>query len=244
MKNLFTIGALLFAFGASAQLVHRKAPLTKDGGALEIRDSVRVSAYDNGLNTFEVHLHGWVHNEFINELDKRMMADAVIFGEKGDTLATVSESYPVDSLWPSAARRKSKYYEVSFSGTLATKYLERRTFPTYALEQFYSEKQTGSQAERLAQFFGANGWEESNEGEYQIWAFLDRQQNPSQPSYIALFILRGSMPYCLVNHGEAMDYSKIKQVEDREYGTYHFFQRPNDRFLKEIDDLVLNYIQL
>jgi len=48
----------------------------------------------------------------------------------------------------------------------------------------------------------------------------------------------------LVNKGESFDYAKLKESAKRENGTFYFFQRPNDRFMKEIDDIVFDYLPL
>jgi hypothetical protein len=112
------------------------------------------------------------------------------------------------------------------------------------VEQFFSEKHVGSMKENLEAELEKGGWERTAYGEYDAWAFLDQQRNPSKPALQALFIFRGSMPYVLINKGELFEYSKLKLTEDRDYGTYYFFQRPNDRFLEEIDNIVLNYIPL
>jgi len=185
-----------------------------------------------------------VHEDFVNVVDKRVMADAALLSQKFDTLGTVSDSYPLDSLWESGGRRKSNFYEVILSGTLNSRHLERRSFPTYRVEQFFSEKHVGSMKENLEAELEKGGWERTAYGEYDAWAFLDQQRNPSKPALQALFIFRGSMPYVLINKGELFEYSKLKLTEDRDYRTYYFFQRPNDRFLEEIDNIVLKYIKI
>jgi len=244
MRTLLLLAFLGASLSANAQLIRRSADLAEDGGHLSPRDSVRVAAYDNGTSTYEVHLHCWVHEDFVNVVDKRVMADAALLSQKFDTLGTVSDSYPLDSLWESGGRRKSNFYEVILSGTLNSRHLERRSFPTYRVEQFFSEKHVGSMKENLEAELEKGGWERTAYGEYDAWAFLDQQRNPSKPALQALFIFRGSMPYVLINKGELFEYSKLKLTEDRDYGTYYFFQRPNDRFLEEIDNIVLNYIPL
>lgn len=242
LKLIFALlGCTLLAQG---QVIRRSADLAKDGGHLTLRDSVRIAAYDNGPGTYEVHLHCWVHKDFINVGDKSIIEEAALFSEKLDTLGKVRDSYKVDSLWESSARRRSKYYEVVLSGTLKSRHLERRSFPTYMLEQFFSEKRGGSMKEDLEYELRNNGWEKNTFGSYDVWAFLDHQRNPSKPTFQALLIFRGNLPYALINKGETIEYSKIRLTEDRDYGTYHYFQRPNDRFLAEIDDIVLDYIQL
>jgi len=244
MRTLLLLAFLGASLSANAQLIRRSADLAEDGGHLSLRDSVRVAAYDNGTSTYEVHLHCWVHEDFVNVVDKRVMADAALLSQKFDTLGTVRDSYPLDSLWESGGRRKSNFYEVILSGTLNSRHLERRSFPTYRVEQFFSEKHVGSMKENLEAELEKGGWERTAYGEYDVWAFLDQQRNPSKPALQALFIFRGSMPYVLINKGELFEYSKLKLTEDRDYGTYYFFQRPNDRFLEEIDNIVLNYIPL
>lgn len=244
MRTLLLLAFLGASLSANAQLIRRSADLAEDGGHLSLRDSVRVAAYDNGTSTYKVHLHCWVHEDFVNVVDKRVMADAALLSQKFDTLGTVRDSYPLDSLWESGGRRKSNFYEVILSGTLNSRHLERRSFPTYRVEQFFSEKHVGSMKENLEAELEKGGWERTAYGEYDAWAFLDQQRNPSKPALQALFIFRGSMPYVLINKGELFEYSKLKLTEDRDYGTYYFFQRPNDRFLEEIDNIVLNYIPL
>ena len=147
LKLIFVLlGCTILAHG---QVIRRSADLAKDEGHLTLRDSVRIAAYDSGPGTYEVHLHCWVHEDFVNVIDKRVMAEAGLFSKKLDTLGKVLDSYPLDSLWESSARRKSNYYEVVLSGTLKSRHLERRSFPTYMLEQFFSEKRVGSIKENL-----------------------------------------------------------------------------------------------
>ena len=244
MRTLLLLTFLSSSFLANAQLIRRSADLAEDGGHLSLRDSVRVAAYDNGISTYKIHLHCWVHEDFINVIDKRVMAEAALFSKKLDTLGKVRDSYPLDSLWESSARRRSKYYEVVLSGNLDSRHIERRSFPTYMLEQFFSEKRVGSMKENLENELKRSGWENKSFGEYDTWAFLDYQRNPGKPEFQALFIFRGSMPYVLINKGELFEYPKLKLTEDRDYGTFYFFQRPNDRFLSEIDDIVMDYVPL
>jgi hypothetical protein len=56
--------------------------------------------------------------------------------------------------------------------------------------------------------------------------------------------VRSGLPYCLVNKGESFEYAKLKESAKRDNGMFYFFQRPNDRFMKEIDDIVFNYLPL
>ena len=98
--------------------------------------------------------------------------------------------------------------------------------------------------ENLENELKKSGWENKSFGEYDAWAFLDHQRNPGKPELQALFIFRASMPYVLINKGELFEYPKLKLTEDRDYGTFYFFQRPNDRFLSEIDDIVMDYVPL
>ncbi|HAP71765.1 MAG TPA: hypothetical protein DCQ41_04795 [Cryomorphaceae bacterium] len=244
MKLKMILALLGYTILAHGQVIRRSADLAKDEGLLTLRDSVRIAAYDNGPGTYEVHLHCWVHEDFVNVIDKRVMAEAALFSKKLDTLGKVRDSYPLDSLWESSARRKSNYYEVVLSGTLKSRHLERRSFPTYMLEQFFSEKRVGSIKENLENELKKSGWENKSFGDYDAWAFRDHQRNPGKPELQALFIFRGSMPYVLINKGALFEYPKLKLTEDRDYGTFYFFQRPNDRFLSEIDNIVLDYVQL
>ena len=87
-------------------------------------------------------------------------------------------------------------------------------------------------------------WEGKNFGEYECWAYLNRSANPSQPDFQALVIFRSGIPYCLVNKGEEFEYAKLKGAEMRDHGMFYFFQRPNERFLKDIDDIVFDYVVL
>jgi hypothetical protein len=47
-----------------------------------------------------------------------------------------------------------------------------------------------------------------------------------------------------VNKGEEFEYTKLKGAEMRDHGMFYFFQRPNERFLKDIDDIVFDYVVL
>ena len=104
MKLKMILALLGYTILAHGQVIRRSADLAKDEGLLTLRDSVRIAAYDNGPGTYEVHLHCWVHEDFVNVIDKRVMAEAALFSKKLDTLGKVRDSYPLDSLWESSAR--------------------------------------------------------------------------------------------------------------------------------------------
>ena len=236
--------ACLCASSVKAQLVRRHATLTNEEGVLTLTDSVRVSASNFKNGSYTAIVHAWVHRDFINGLEQRVMAEAVLFNEKKDTLGRVQESYPLDSLWPSSSHRMSKYCEVVASGKVQGKELERRSFPTQMVERFFEGKRGGSLRDPLVDAFKKQGWERRNFGEYESWGYLNRSSNPGLPDFQALFIFRGSMPYCLVNKGDDFEYEKLKGSEQRTHGMYYFFQRPNDRFLEEIDNIVFDYLPL
>ena len=90
LKLIFVLlGCTILAHG---QVIRRSADLAKDEGHLTLRDSVRIAAYDSGPGTYEVHLHCWVHEDFVNVIDKRVMAEAGLFSKKLDTLGKVLDS--------------------------------------------------------------------------------------------------------------------------------------------------------
>ena len=99
---------------SNAQVVRRTANFTQGEGTLSLRDSVRIFATDFNGGYYQGTVHAWVHEDFVNELDKRVMSEAPLLSAQKDSLGTVHSSYPVDSLWESNARRMSKYYEVFF----------------------------------------------------------------------------------------------------------------------------------
>lgn len=236
---------LFLTTSLSGQVVRRQATLlASDGeGELTLRDSVRVFATDFSEGNYSATVHCWVHRDFINEADGRVMADAGLLNEKRDTLGAVLSSFPTDSLWPSSARRMSKYYEVVLTGEVSARELERRSFPTIALEHFF-EGRRGAIKEALEEELASKGWEKQSFGEYEAWAYLNRSTNPGLPDFQAILIFRGPIPYCLINKGEEFEYEKLKGSEKRTHGMYYFFQRPNDRFLGEIDNIVFNYLPL
>ena len=229
---------------SNAQVVRRTANFTQGEGTLSLRDSVRIFATDFNGGYYQGTVHAWVHEDFVNELDKRVMSDAPLLSAQKDSLGTVHSSYPVDSLWESKARRMSKYYEVILSGQVLGRELERKSFPTNFLESYFSGQRLGAVNDDLIAAFEKNEWEYQSFDEYECWAYLNRSENPSEPDFQALFIVRSGLPYCLVNKGEPFEYAKLKESTKRENGTFYFFQRPNDRFMKEIDDIVFNYLPL
>ena len=81
MKLKLIFALLGCTFLAQGQVIRRSADLAKDGGHLTLRDSVRIAAYDNGPGTYEVHLHCWVHKDFINTGDKRILSKAALFSQ-------------------------------------------------------------------------------------------------------------------------------------------------------------------
>lgn len=235
---------LAFCTVGHAQVVRRTANFTNGEGTLSLRDSVRIFAKDFNGGYYDGTAHVWVHEDFVNALDKRVMADAAILNAKKDTLGAIYTSYPIDSLWESNARRMSKFYEVVVSGKVLGRELERKSFPTNFLENYFSGQRLGAVNDNLKDAFKKNGWEYQRFDGYECWAYLNRSSNPTVPDFQALFIVRSGLPYCFVNKGEPFDYAKLKESDKRENGMFYFFQRPNDRFMKEIDDIVFNYLPL
>lgn len=244
MKHLAVFLFLFVATVANSQVVRREALMVSREESIELRDSVRVSASNFKDGAYDATVHLWVHDDFVNVLDKRLMAGAPLISVKKDTLGYCEEGYPIDSLWESSARRMSKYHEVVLSGTINGRQLERRSFPTITLENFFKGRRGGAIRDALVDELKAKDWEGKDFGEYECWAYLNRSSNPSQPDFQAILIFRNGIPYCLVNKGESFEYEKLKGQEMRDHGMFYFFQRPNERFLKDIDDIVFDYVVL
>ena len=244
MRKLAVLALLSWATVAHSQIVRREAEMTSGEDRLKLRDSVRVSASNFKGGEYEATVHMWVHDDYVNVLDKRLIAGAALLSVKKDTLGFCNEGFPIDSLWESTARRMSKYHEVILSGNIKGRQLERRSFPTLTVEHFFEGKRGGAVRDALVELLKTKGWEGKEFGEYECWAYLNRSANPSQPDFQTLIIFRSGIPYCLVNKGEEFEYGKLKGAEMRDYGMFYFFQRPNDRLLKEIDDIVIDYVML
>ena len=244
MRKLAVLALLSWATAAHSQIVRREAEMTSGEDRLKLRDSVRVSASNFKGGEYEATVHMWVHDDYVNVLDKRLIAGAALLSVKKDTLGFCNEGFPIDSLWESTARRMSKYHEVILSGNIQGRQLERRSFPTLTVKHFFEGKRGGAVRDALVELLKTKGWEGKEFGEYECWAYLNRSANPSQPDFQTLIIFRSGIPYCLVNKGEEFEYGKLKGAEMRDYGMFYFFQRPNDRLLKEIDDIVIDYVML
>ena len=244
-RSLYALMGLLLSTSMFGQLVRREAHfLASDNqGSLTLKDSVRVFATNLEEGAYTATIHCWVHKDFVNIADQRIMADAPLLSNTKDSLGAVHESYPADSLWESSARRMSKYYEVVLSGKVNAREFERRSFPTIALEHFF-EGRRGAVRDALVETLAKQGWEQKDFGDYEAWAYLNRSTNPGLPDFQAILIFRGPIPYCLINKGASFEYEKLKGSEQRTHGMYYFFQRPNDRFLKKIDDIVFDYLPL
>lgn len=244
MRKLAVLALLSWATVAHSQIVRQEAEMTSGEDRLELRDSVRVSASNFKGGEYEATVHMWVHENYINIFDKRLMTGAALLSVKKDTLGFCNEGFPIDSLWESTARRMSKYHEVILSGNIKGRQLERRSFPTLTVEHFFEGKRGSAVRDALVELLKTKGWEGKEFGEYECWAYLNRSANPSQPDFQTLIIFRSGIPYCLVNKGEEFEYGKLKGAEMRDYGMFYFFQRPNNSFLKEIDDIVIDYVVL
>ncbi|MDB3857452.1 hypothetical protein N9306_01465, partial [Schleiferiaceae bacterium] len=70
---------------SNAQVVRRTANFTHGEGTLSLRDSVRIFATDFNGGYYQGTVHAWVHEEFVNELDKRVMGDAPLLSAKKDS---------------------------------------------------------------------------------------------------------------------------------------------------------------
>ena len=244
MRKIAVILLVSWSTITYSQVIRREAQLNNGEDQLELRDSVRVSASNFKGGEYDATVHLWVHDDYVNVLDKRLMAGAALLSVKKDTLGFCADGFPIDSLWESTARRMSKYHEVILSGKIIGRQLERRSFPTLTIEHFFEGKRGGAVRDALVEHLKTKGWEGKDFGEYECWAYLNRSANPSQPDFQTLIIFRSGIPYCLVNKGEEFEYAKLKGAEMRDYGMFYFFQRPNDRFLKEIDDIVFDYVVL
>lgn len=244
MKQFALFALLTAANVAHSQVIRREALLVQGEESLELRDSVRVSASNFQNGEYDATVHVWVHDDYVNVLDKHLMAGAPLLSVKKDTLGYCAEGFPIDSLWESGARRMSKYHEVVLSGKVNGRQLERRSFPTITIENFFKGSRGGAVRDALVEVLKSKDWEGKDFGEYECWAYLNASANPSQPDFQALMIFRNGMPYCLVNKGEDFSYEKIKAAEMRDHGKYYFFQRPNERFLQRVDDIVFDYVVL
>ena len=74
MRKLAVIALLAWASVAHSQVVRREATLTSGEDRLELRDSVRVSASNFNGGSYDATVHLWVHDDYVNVLDKRLMA--------------------------------------------------------------------------------------------------------------------------------------------------------------------------
>lgn len=244
MRQFAAVLVAMFTTIGHAQVVHRYATFTNEGAKMEVKDSVRVSASDFHEGLYQVTVHGWVHDDYINEVDKSVMAGAALLTVKKDTIGEIFDPYPTDSLWESNARRMSKYHEVVLSGKVKGRQLERRSFPSITVQRFFENSRGGAVRDALVDVLKVNGWEGKDFDEYECWAYLNRSANPTEPDFQALMIFRNGMPYCLVNKGEDFEYAKLKGKEERDHGMFYFFQRPNDRFLTQVEEIVFDYVQL
>lgn len=244
MRILITSIGLLLALSGKAQLVRNSATMVKNDGTAVLLDSVRIYATDLSDGQYTAVIFAKVHGDFIALAeDSTVLEGAKLYHSKDSIIGSVSGTFEVDTLWPSTARRMSKYYDVVLSGKVSSKDLHRKSFPTLQIEDFFSSNR-GAIYEKLTDELKVTGWTTKSFGEYEAWSYMNDQSTPWAPEFQALIIFRSGIPYCLVNQGEAFDYEKVKAKEKRNTGTYYFFQRPNDRFFQEIEDIVYDYIPL
>ena len=78
LNTFFCFTFLAFCSLSNAQVVRRTANFTNGEGTLSLRDSVRIFATDFKSGYYQGTAHVWVHEDFVNELDKRVMADAAL----------------------------------------------------------------------------------------------------------------------------------------------------------------------
>ena len=95
MRKLAVIALLAWASVAHSQVVRREATLTSGEDRLELRDSVRVSASNFNGGSYDATVHLWVHDDYVNVLDKRLMAGAHCFQAKKTPLDTARKVSPL-----------------------------------------------------------------------------------------------------------------------------------------------------
>ena len=82
MRKSAVIALLAWASVAHSQVVRREAEMTSGEDHLELRDSVRLSASNFNGGSYDATVHLWVHDDYINVLDKRLMAGAALLSNK------------------------------------------------------------------------------------------------------------------------------------------------------------------
>lgn len=243
MKHLFAVLLVGCSTLAHGQLIRKSASLTCPTGEVVLRDSVRVDLDRYEMGSYQCALHVWVHRDFVLSEGKSLVADAPLLSESKDTLGFTTTRVVVDTLWQSTTRRMSRFYEAVLVGSVQDRDLRSKSLPTAMIEAFYNERAAGSLVENLVELLKAQGWEYRPFGDFEAWSFMN-EQRPWRHEFAALLVFRNGQPYCLVNHGEEFEYDKLKGKEENRLGTFYFFQRANERYKEDLENLVYSYIPL
>ena len=134
------------------------------------------------------------------------MAGATVASKK--TPRILREGFPIDSLWESTARRMSKYHEVVLSGSINGRQLERRSFPTITVENFFEGKRGGAVRDLVEVLKTEIGKAKTSES--TVLGLLEPERQSLTTRFQALVIFRSGIPYCLMNKGEEFEYAKLK----------------------------------
>jgi hypothetical protein len=239
---LFVTAMLLSTLSTKAQLVRGQATLNGHGTAT-LNDSVRLYATDLKDGQYQSWIHARVLQSNVNISDSSVLKGTELFWMRDQSLGEVQSDYTVDTLWQTTERRMSKYYDVVLSGTIDAKELHRRSFPTPLVEQFLAQNK-GALYEKIEPVLLDAGWEFQSLDEYEVFAYMNKQQNPDRPEFEALLVFRGSVPYCFINRGAPFEYEKIKMTEKKSTGTYYYFQRPNKMFEEQLENVVYEFLPL
>lgn len=246
MKNTLLRLLLIIQLPAMAQLTKGEAFLRDkvDGNKIfSMQDSIRISISNPDK--------GWYSASFVCIVPKNAVnADSVLapktqlLNSAKKPVGMVLEEVKVD-VRQAEGRGLIKFYQIRIEGYISSKEIHYRSIPEKGLEEILNDPKVAGKNDRMLDYFNAHGFIKQEFGDYTAWVYLDKNATLEEPPYRTAVIYRGeTMIYAVVSRKDYFNLEKLKEEQKHNTGQYYFFQKPNERTLKEVQDIIYNFIPL
>jgi len=237
---------LTSTFFAQAQLTKGEATILSkpDGDKLfTINDSTRIAIGPQESGWYKTSVVAFVAKKSVSA-DSMLAADAILL--KADKLAMGKVLADVKVDYRQAeGRGMYKFYKVIVSGYIKSYSIHYRSIPEKGLEEILNDSKVAGRNDRLAEFFKTHGFVKQEFGDYTAWVYLDKAGSLDEPTYRTAVIYRGeTMIYAVVSRAETLKLDKLKDEQTHNTGNYFFYQKPNEKALREIQDIIYSFIPL
>ncbi len=247
MKNISLLVLLAFTTTqAFAQFTKSSFTLLDAAEGTEIAqftDSVKVAIGPQESGWYKTTLKVLVAKSAVSA-DSVLAADAEILDEDKNKIGQTTSEIKV-KYQQAEGRGYYKFYEIIITGYIKSYSLEYKSIPERGLEKIINQKSMAGRQEQLEAFFNTMGFVESTFGEYTVWTYLDEAASFGEAHYRTIVVFRGETSlYCIISKTETMSLEKLKDTYSDHTGNYFFFQRYQDKTLKQMQDVAYSFIPL